>query len=271
MIPKFNLHTHTNFCDGKNSAEEMVKAAIELGCEGIGFSGHSYIPGEDYWTMTEKGTGEYVSEILRMKEKYGDKIEILLGIEYDVLSNIDTSIFDYVIGSVHFVSGKNCIIPVDLYREELQDAIDRNFGGDVYAFCEDYYNKLSEVDKKTSCDIVGHFDLVMKFNENGELFDVHNKRYKEMAFACLEKLAKKDLIFEINTGAISRGYRSEPYPSEFILRRMAELSAKITVTTDCHSAKDILCQYDEAVEYAKNCGVRELYYPKNGEFVPYLI
>ena len=98
MIPRFNLHTHTTFCDGKNSAEEMVKAAIELGCEGIGFSGHSYIPGEDYWTMTEKGTGEYISEILRMKEKYSDKIEILLGIEYDILSNIDTSVFDYVIG-----------------------------------------------------------------------------------------------------------------------------------------------------------------------------
>ena len=102
MIPRFNLHTHTNFCDGKNSAEEMVKAAIELGCEGIGFSGHSYIEGEDYWTMTEKGTQKYIQEVLAAKEKYSSNIEILLGIEYDILSNIDTSIFDYDIQYIIF-------------------------------------------------------------------------------------------------------------------------------------------------------------------------
>ena len=271
MIPKFNLHTHTNFCDGKNSAEEMVEAAISLGCEGIGFSGHSFIEGEDYWTMTQKGVYDYVREIGRIKEKYKDKIEVLLGIEYDVLSDVDISLFDYVIGSVHFVSGKDGIIPVDLYKDELKNAIDRNFDGDVYSFCEDYYNKLSTVYEKTNCDIVGHFDLVMKFNENGELFDVNNKRYKEMAFACLDTLVKKDLIFEINTGAISRGYRTKPYPYDYILRRMVELGAKITLTTDCHSTGAILCFYDEAVEYARSCGVRELYFPKNGSFVPYKI
>ena len=271
MIPKFNLHTHTTFCDGANSTEEMVKAAIELGCEGIGFSGHSYIPGETCWTMTEEGTRDYVADVLRVREKYGDKIEILLGIEYDVLSNIDTSVFDYVIGSVHFVSGKKGSIPVDLYKNELERAIAESFGGDVYAFCEDYYNHLSRVDEKTGCDIVGHFDLVMKFNEHGELFDVNNKRYRDMAFSCLDTLAKKDLIFEINTGAISRGYRTLPYPYDFILKRMAEIGAKITLTTDCHSARDILCFYDEAVEYAKSCGVKELYFPKDGEFAPYNI
>ena len=68
VTPKFNLHTHTTFCDGANSAEEMVRAAIELGCEGIGFSGHSYIKGEDYWTMTEEGTPKYIQEVLAAKK-----------------------------------------------------------------------------------------------------------------------------------------------------------------------------------------------------------
>ena len=271
VTPKFNLHTHTTFCDGANSAEEMVRAAIDLGCEGIGFSGHSYIPGETCWTMTEQGTEDYIKEILRVREKYKNSIEVLLGMEYDILSNIDTSVFDYVIGSVHFVTGKKRSIPVDLYKDELSRAIDENFSGDVYAFCEDYYNNLSGVYEKTKCDIVGHFDLVMKFNENGELFDVNNSRYKDMAFACLEKLAGKDLIFEINTGAISRGYRSLPYPYDFILKRMAEIGAKITLTTDCHSARDILCFYDESIEYAKSCGVKELYFPCGKSFAPYSI
>ena len=35
-----DIHTHTKWCDGKNSAEEMVRAALALGLECLGFSGH---------------------------------------------------------------------------------------------------------------------------------------------------------------------------------------------------------------------------------------
>ena len=38
---KVNLHTHTCFCDGKNTPEEMVISAIEKGMDVLGFSGHS--------------------------------------------------------------------------------------------------------------------------------------------------------------------------------------------------------------------------------------
>ena len=102
MTPKCNLHTHTDFCDGKNSAEEMVIAAIEAGCRTLGFSGHSFEFGTD-WCMSEEGTRNYRDEVKRLKKKYADKIEILLGVEYDYFSEIDTREYDYVIGSVHYV------------------------------------------------------------------------------------------------------------------------------------------------------------------------
>ena len=35
-----NLHTHTVFGDGQNTAEEMVRAAIAAGCGSLGFSEH---------------------------------------------------------------------------------------------------------------------------------------------------------------------------------------------------------------------------------------
>ncbi len=269
MIPKFNLHTHTVFGDGKNTVEEMVLAAIDLGCDGIGFSEHSFIEDQTDWTMEKTQSEDYISEVLRAKEKYKDRIEILLGIEYDTLSSIDLSPFDYVIGSVHFVVKDGCPIPVDNTADALTCEIKRLYGGDFYSFCEDYYRELALVKEKTSCDIVGHFDLVTKFNENGALFDESDRRYRDAAFGCLDVLAKKDLIFEINTGAISRGYRKKPYPSEVILRRMAELGCKVTVTTDCHSADSILCHYNVAIELAKECGIRELYLPKEGKLIPY--
>ncbi len=269
MIPRFNLHTHTTYCDGKNTAEEMVRAAIELECEGIGFSGHSTILTSPDWTMSEAAEKRYIDEINELKEKYRDKIEILLGIECDVLSNIDVTQYDYVIGSVHHSVVGN--IPIDLAADDLKRSVDEYFGGDFYALAEDYYGELSTVVEKTSCDIVAHFDLITKFNEGGVLFDETNKRYRDAAYSCLETLVRKDVIFEINTGAISRGYRREPYPSREILTRMAELGARLTVTTDCHNAEHILCAYDSSVELAKECGIRELYFPKNKIFVPYKI
>ena len=40
---KSNFHTHTYFCDGKDSPEEMVLSAIERGFTTLGFSIHSYV------------------------------------------------------------------------------------------------------------------------------------------------------------------------------------------------------------------------------------
>ena len=41
MTPS-SYHTHTTFCDGKDSPEELVLEAIRLGCPEIGFSGHAH-------------------------------------------------------------------------------------------------------------------------------------------------------------------------------------------------------------------------------------
>ena len=125
MIPRFNLHTHTSLCDGNNTAEEMVLAAIELGCDGIGFSGHSTIKSALDWTMSESREQQYIETVSSLKEKYKDRIEILLGIEYDVLSDIDASPYDYVIGSVHHSVIGN--IPIDLAAEDLKKNVDELF------------------------------------------------------------------------------------------------------------------------------------------------
>ena len=60
-----NYHTHTTFCDGKDSPESLVQEAIRLGCAEIGFSGHSHLA-EDEGSMTEEGTEAYCAEIRRL-------------------------------------------------------------------------------------------------------------------------------------------------------------------------------------------------------------
>ena len=76
-----NCHTHTLFCDGKASAEEMIQAAIGEGFVSLGFSGHSPLPYENDWAMKEEDLPLYLKTLADLGEKYQDKIEIVSGIE----------------------------------------------------------------------------------------------------------------------------------------------------------------------------------------------
>ena len=84
-----NFHTHTVFCDGNNTAEEVVKSAIEKGFSAIGFSGHGYTEFDLRYCM--KNTEGYIAEIKWLKEEYKNKIQIYLGIEEDGWNGISKS------------------------------------------------------------------------------------------------------------------------------------------------------------------------------------
>ena len=78
-----NLHTHTNFCDGKNSAEEMIVSAIEKGFVSLGFSGHGYTKDDTSYCMTD--TDGYIKEIKRLKAKYKKDIFYFIYIYYIII------------------------------------------------------------------------------------------------------------------------------------------------------------------------------------------
>ena len=89
-----DFHVHTNFCDGKDSPEDIVKEAIRRGMTRLGFSGHSYTEFDTEPCMSVDGTQRYVDEIHRLKQKYHGKIEILCGTEQDYYSDMPTGDYD---------------------------------------------------------------------------------------------------------------------------------------------------------------------------------
>lgn len=250
-----NFHTHTTFCDGANTPEDVVLSAISKGFYALGFSEHSPIDFDPESGMRTDDIPRYKSEILSLKEKYKDKLQIFLGTEQDIASACPTDGYEYIIGSSHYaVADDGTPVTVDYSAQYLVSMVNRHFGRDVYSFCERYYEALEGVVERTNCDIIGHFDLVTKFNEKFCILDENEPRYIKAAKKTLEKLAAKGKIFEINTGAISRGHRTTPYPAPFILKRLAELDAKIILSADSHHKDTIDCHFEEAVKYAEKCG-----------------
>ncbi len=233
-----NYHTHTDLCDGRNTPEEVVLTAIERGFSELGFSGHSYVEIQDFG-MRPEALARYKSEISRLKEKYKDKIKIYMGIELDYFSELDTLDFDYVIGSVHLLMRDGKKLDIDLSEACLAADAQRYFGGDFIAYAEEYYSLVADVYNKTHCDIIGHLDLVTKFNEGGRLFNTNDERYIAAYTRAIDTLLAAPAVFEINTGAMARGYRSAPYPDAEIVRKIAERGGEFTVSSDCHDKEHI--------------------------------
>lgn len=239
-----DLHVHTRYSDGRDTPEEMVLAAISRGIEVLGFSDHGYSAADPDCCIPKASIQAYREEVLALKEKYADRIHILLGVEKDFTSTEDTSGYEYVIGSVHYAETPCGYVSVDNTPEILLEAVRACFGGDPYALCEAYFDAAGRVFEKTNCDIIGHFDLVSKFNETGRLFDETHPRYRNAWQAAAERLLRAGKPFEINTGAISRGYRSSPYPSPEILAYLKDRDARFILSSDCHAKENLLFGFE---------------------------
>lgn len=249
MKPRSNFHTHTTYCDGNSTPEEIVIEAINKGFSEIGFSSHSHTPFDLSYAMSQEGTKKYVSEINALKEKYKDKIKIYLGIEQDYYSDIKKDDFDYIIGSVHYIKKGDEYIDIDSSIDDLISNINRLWNGDVYAFIEDYYTLLSDIVNKTDCNIIGHFDIIRKFNEVNPFFSETHPRYVKASESALHKLLKTKKVFEINTGAISRGYMKTPYPSEEILSLLN--GENIVISSDSHDKSTLDFYFEEVTLLAE--------------------
>lgn len=240
-----DFHTHTTFCDGKNTVREMVLQAVEYGMSAIGFSGHSYTFFDESYCMTKEGTKEYMEEVKRLRAEFSDRICVLCGVEQDLYSDADSSSFDYVIGSTHYFKFGDDYYPVDHSAAILRECADRYFGGDMVELAVKYFIEEAEVFERTHCDIIGHFDLISKFNEKENLFDENDSRYVASWQNAADILLKADRPFEINTGAISRGYRSTPYPSEPIYKYIKERGGHFILSGDTHKKEYLCCDFDK--------------------------
>ena len=82
MIIRSNVHTHTDFCDGSDSMEDMVRAAIACGMDTLGISFHSFTPFDTSYCIRDYPA--YMRELSRLRKKYAGSICLLGGVELDL-------------------------------------------------------------------------------------------------------------------------------------------------------------------------------------------
>ena len=135
--------------------------------------------------------------------------------------------------------------------------------------CRDYFRTVCESIEGTGAQVLGHIELVMKFNEARDLFDDADPRYLGPALEAAELAARSGKLVEVNTGAIARGYRSEPCPGRAMLTRVREAGGRILLSSDCHDARLLDCGFDRAAALARACGFRTAWEYRGGEAAEY--
>ncbi|MBR2713731.1 MAG: histidinol-phosphatase [Kiritimatiellae bacterium] len=251
---KANYHTHSTWCDGKDSPRKAIQAAIAKGFEAIGFSSHAMLPESDTdWVLTPDKAPRYQREIRALAEEFKERIRVLCGVEADYVpggANPDRSTYaaifpDYIIGSIHWVVAKDgARVPVDHTPELLADGIRDHFDGRAEAFVRAYYRQVRDMVANFRFDVVGHLDLVRKFNAKHPYFDEKADWYREEIGKTAAAVAKSGKIAEVNTGAISRGWMDNAYPSAEFREMLRAKGVKFILSSDAHAADAIDCAFD---------------------------
>ncbi len=227
----YNYHTHTYRCShASGTPEEYIKRAIDCGIKHMGFSDHipfTFPDGyESYYRVPMAEVGDYVSELLTLREKYKDKIDIKIGFEMEyypshfdnMLKNAIEFGAEYLILGEHFLgdehpSGTPATIPY-----ESVDAL------------KEYVSNVVSGIKSGVFTYVAHPDIL---NFTGD-----NKAYeKEMRKICVAS-RECDIPLEINFLGIRDNRR---YPNEKFWKMAGEEQCPVTFGFDAH---DTLNAYD---------------------------
>ena len=268
MNNKQNLHTHTTYADGWDTPEEIILAAIEKNFDAIGFSEHTFLAASALTEqMDEEKTEQYKKEIRALKEKYRGTIDIFCGLEYESYSDVSTDGFDYLIGSVHYFDFDGRISGFDKRLEPTLEFINNNFGGDGLKFAKRYFERVAELPSIGNFDILGHFDVLIKNNDAGKFIDTGSKEYLDMGFEAIRALKGKIPFFEVNTGAISRKYKTSPYPQTEFLKEFKDLGFGALITSDCHNKNFLDCYFEESRELLAAAGFKSRWILTDNGFV----
>jgi len=252
---RVDLHNHTTLCNhATGTMDEYIKKAISLNIDDYGFSCHAPMNFDEQYRMREADISVYEANILKLKEKYKDKINILFAYEVDYIDNMQnmgieinkkvlSAKCDYLIGSVHFLGKWGFDNP-----EYLGEYKKRNMSDVVL----EYYKSIQNMADTKLFDIVGHIDLIKVF---GYTIDKNNKNVKNAILDTLEAIKQSNMSIEINTAGL-RKQCNEIYPSSDILTIAYEIGIDITFSSDAHKVEHIGYGYEDAIKLAKNIGYK---------------
>ena len=256
-VQRFSYHNHTNFSDGKNTPEEMVKRAKEIGFTEMGISDHlivhKNICKSPSWAamITNNGADIYQTDFKAITEKYqrhcehirkiakAENIKLYVGFEVDFftydgwleefkdfLSQLD---YDYIISGNHFLFNELCDTIYNI-NKGIADILD------VKQIQELIRQHFKNIQKSVESDLfrfVAHLDYVRKM---GQDFCKPQDFWSEK-MAVLNALEQHHTGLEVSTKGLRK--IGDFYPNGLILDEAAKRKIKVVISDDAHKTTEL--------------------------------
>ncbi|HET7036955.1 MAG TPA: histidinol-phosphatase [Thermomicrobiaceae bacterium] len=259
-----SYHTHSRYCDGHGEIAEVIEEAIAAGLDTVGISSHAPLPFSTEWNMPLERLAGYVAEVRRLQERYAGRIQVLLGSEIDYIPGDEVAEFqrrqvhplgfDYYVGSVHFLGDGWPPRAFDGTEAEFRAILHADYGDDIGAMVTDYYRRLPGVLTISGVRVVGHLDVIKRWNAGQQYFRGDEPWYRDAVEGALRAIAASGHIVELNTAGWRKGL-GEPYPSPTILARCQALGIPITVDSDSHTPQEVAAGFQQAAELLADLGI----------------
>lgn len=189
-----------------------------------------------------------MEKIRQMKETWGDKIRIRTGMEFGVQRHTIPEFeklfhrysFDFIILSIHQVEDKE-FWTQDFQRGKTQEEYNLRY----------YEELLTVVEKYKNYSVLGHMDLIARYDEAG-IYPF--EKIKLMADKILKIVIAEGKGIEINTSSHRYGLQ-DTMPSADILKLYRDLGGKIlTIGSDSHRPEQLGAYIEETKELLKDIG-----------------
>ena len=239
---RYNFHSHTQFCDGRATIEEMARAAVACGMEYYGFTPHSPIPIGSPCNMSFHSVGDFLAEVERIQNirelsscRFYKGMEIdYLGTEFGPSDEYFNNLgLDYRIGSVHFIPSQNGeFIDIDGNFENFCRRMKLYFRNDIEYVVATFYAQSTAMIEAGGFDILGHFD---KIGQNASYFAPgieDSQLYSTLVNRLIDTIIERNLTIELNTKA--REQHGRFFPGERYLVRLVDAGITILVNSDAH-------------------------------------
>ena len=239
----YNLHTHTQYCDGHAPMEEFVTEAIELGFTHLGFTPHSPVSVDSPVNMTREQVQEYFDEMERLRCAYGDRINLYTSMEIDYVGVGDGPASDYFrqlpldyrIGSVHFIPALNNpdeMVDIDGKFPGFKERMGKYFDHDIEYVVKTFYSQMMAMVDEGGFEIVGHMDKIgFNASQYRDGFD-EEPWYDKLVIDLFENIMDHHLVIEINTKAWLQ--RNRYYPNLKYFGMLKRFNAPVVVNSDAH-------------------------------------
>lgn len=256
---RYNLHSHTQFCDGHAPMEDMAAAAFNEGMLHWGFSPHSPICIESPCNMSRDDMKTYLAEVARLQEIYQGRMDVLPALEIDFLSadfgpHIDyfqRLPLDYRIGSVHFVPNQegvplDCDGSFERFRRYLRDG----YAGDLRYVTEKYFEQVLTMLERGGFDILGHFDKIAGNAAQADPSIEEQGWYEALVDDVISHSVAAGVTVEINTKAIHD--RGRFFPARRWWEKLVAAGVPLAVNSDAHWPEKTNLGRDEALAEIEN-------------------